>query len=518
MGALLPLVAPGSFASSGGFEQKRTIGNLQRSPAITMGVPSAVEHADVHAALTLPHALTAPLKSRAAVTGQLTGGGDAMGGGGDDAAGAEQLPSAERTATGTPAAITSPALAEMQAAMTGRLDGETPAMTIGVPSAAEHAGVHAALTLPHAPTAPLKSRAAVMGHVAAGGGAVALGGGGCGGEAAAPQVDSAERTATGTPAAMTSPACAAMHALMTGRFEGETPAMTMGVPSAALQPAEQASDRLPQGTAAPEKSSAADMGHVGAAGGGRDSAGGGGDDADEDGQEPRAASTLPGTPAVMMAPAYDEMHEPIVAASVGATWPDMSAGGRENARAVKGRRVPIHFWRTMEDHSDAFSQNQVLNSSPVIINGMASAVVHVVVHTDVASGQGPTAPEKLSVLVTGQAANCERSCQFGLSEIESPTRTLYLPRKDMSRLHTCSMGARCSAEEHNRYELSPSHGSHHRCTAAALHSVLGRRSREAAFVSFLAKKRTHLVPCARRAPHLTLEARVRCRLPCAAYS
>lgn len=78
--------------------------------------------------------------------------------------------------------------------------------------------------------------------------------------------------------------------------------MTIGVPNAVLQDAEHARLTLPQAATAPEKSRAAETGHVAAAGGGEAATTGGGEAAGLP-QVERAARTDGGTPALMIEPA-----------------------------------------------------------------------------------------------------------------------------------------------------------------------------------------------------------------------
>lgn len=113
------------------------------------------------------------------------------------------------------------------------------------------------------------------------------------------------------------------------RVPRAAPAAMMGVARAVPQVWVQASATLPQGEAAPEKSSGEEIGHVGVAlgdgttgggdgeGGRGESAAGGGGLGEE--QDPSASMTAPGTPADMMAGAYAVMHVEMVVMSVGAT-------------------------------------------------------------------------------------------------------------------------------------------------------------------------------------------------------
>jgi hypothetical protein len=122
--------------------------------------------------------------------------------------------------------------------------------------------------------------------------------------------------------------------------------MTIGVASAVVHEAEQATDALLQGPAAPEKSRAEVIGQAAAAGGG-DATGGGGGRGEGGGgeeaavpQEPRAERTGTGTPEPMIDPAYEEMHAAIVVVAVGETRPALRAWMIGCVR--RWRKVPIH--------------------------------------------------------------------------------------------------------------------------------------------------------------------------------
>jgi hypothetical protein len=210
-------------------------------------------------------------------------------------------------AADTPALNMTLACAEMHAPSVAPSLPDTPAMTKGVARAVTHV-VHALATLEQGATAAEKFCAAETGQVGGGGD-----GGGAGGGEAAGQEPSATSDAIGTPAARMAAACALMQAPSIALSDDSTPAMTKGVASAVTQVV-QAAAVLAQGVAAAEKSCAAETEHTsgGGDGGGR----GGGDAA---GHDASAVSDATLTPAVMMAPALDEMQTPRAAVSEAGT-------------------------------------------------------------------------------------------------------------------------------------------------------------------------------------------------------
>jgi hypothetical protein len=276
--------------------------------------------AAMHAVQTSPpgaQGTTAPVKSTTVRSGQLLGGGGGArgpraiaagdGGGGD---GLGQALRALSEAADTPALNITLACAEMHAPSVAPSLLDTPAMTKGVASAVTHV-VHAFATLEQGATAAEKSCAAETGHVGGGGD-----GGGAGGGEAAGQEPSATSDAIGTPAARMVAACALMQAPSMALSDDSTPAITKGVASAVTQVV-QAAAVLAQGVTAAEKSCAAETEHTsgGGDGGGR----GGGDGGGAAGHDASAVNDATLTPAVMMAPALNEMQTPRAAVSEAGT-------------------------------------------------------------------------------------------------------------------------------------------------------------------------------------------------------